>query len=112
MGFFARLVGKAVGSEVGRRVIGKASDVLHKVIGKASKHYASAKEIPVLGSLLDAAEQTPLGQKVAGAVKSARMAAALGSAYGNGRINAKGHLTAKGRREAAMYTRPGADDAD
>ena len=49
MGWFKRLIGKAVGSETAKRLIGKASEVGKKLIGTNQHAHSKIKSVPVIG---------------------------------------------------------------
>lgn len=83
MGFFKRVIGKIAGSDLVRRVIGKAAGHISKVIGKAEHHYSFAKIHPELGQVLDAAENTQIGQKIKGAIRQVKKRVGEAVDYGN-----------------------------
>lgn len=56
MGWFTRLVGKAAGSELGKRVIGRAASLGKKVIGKAETVYSHLKGVPHVKDAIQYAE--------------------------------------------------------
>lgn len=88
-GFFSRVIGKIAGSDLGRRLIGKAAHGVKHVIGKMHHSWHGAKQaVPALQHVEDVASALAGANDPKSSYNIARGLLDIGEKYGDGEYNA------------------------